>query len=460
MGVEALLRNGARGTGNYIPIGMEEALRTATMWLSMIRHDQPESLALCVGKANDVVLVNDWAQKFGTPNLYSDRLLSAANAPDARRTNRDTKLVLALGSGNGHGAMSTQGELAKMHRQGARIISVNPIKTGLSVLADQWISITPGTDEVFMQAVIDELHHGRFDETGLQATTISPHTVRQLGQSLKDNRGAVTVLAGRGVLAHRTGCLVSELIEKLDADILPTADAPSLPRHLQNAFRRDCQAIVTVGAHLPWKLPQTEYLLKVFREKFDGHIIAMSDKPESFDNGADLVFCGKAEENLLQLAARLGLEGFSDPQGSSPYKNGYADYSGKGVLLPKRKRFAASRQLPAGPRISNPDDVWGLSDHYPFWAVSQKPGSDSNRAILFMQTQKAAQLGFADRQPVVVSGARTKAKAILATFQDMDANTVWSWGPNLFSATDISFDTDATTGQPAWFDSTVRVDPL
>jgi sulfite dehydrogenase (quinone) subunit SoeA len=41
--------------------------------------------------------------------------------------------------------------------RGAKIVSVNPVRTGYSAIADEWIGIRPGTDGLFVGALIHEL---------------------------------------------------------------------------------------------------------------------------------------------------------------------------------------------------------------------------------------------------------------------------------------------------------------
>ena len=38
-------------------------------------------------------------------------------------------------------------------------MSINPVKTGYSAIADEWIGIKPGTDGAFVMALIHELLH-------------------------------------------------------------------------------------------------------------------------------------------------------------------------------------------------------------------------------------------------------------------------------------------------------------
>ena len=47
--------------------------------------------------------------------------------------------------------------LGRMKAQGAKIVSINPVKTGYSAIADEWIGIRPGTDGLFVLALVHEL---------------------------------------------------------------------------------------------------------------------------------------------------------------------------------------------------------------------------------------------------------------------------------------------------------------
>ena len=47
--------------------------------------------------------------------------------------------------------------LGKLKARGAKFVSVNPVRTGYSAIADEWIGIRPGTDGLFVLALIHEL---------------------------------------------------------------------------------------------------------------------------------------------------------------------------------------------------------------------------------------------------------------------------------------------------------------
>jgi len=439
MTVEALIRSGSRSGDDFQPIGMEEALRTATMWLSPLVHQNPQNVTLCVGRDADFQLASDWMKKTGSKNLFADRALSAANAPKSRTKNKETSLVLAFGSSTGRGAKDTQAKLARMRAAGAKIISFNPIKTGLSVLADQWLALNPGSDEAVLKVLTGKAPCN-FDH--LASTGLSIMDMERLLAELDEHRGKITVIAGRGVFAHANGRQTSALLEKLGADILPASDHNNCPQPLSGLLDDKCEALLCMGSSLPWHSQSAPDL-----ENFPGRVIALSDNPDGFDTCADLVFCGLPEDNLLTLAARLGTKGFSDVEGNSPFES-FDDYR------PKTKILTA----PKLPLQSAPDPV--PDPDYPFHAITQKPHEGANRAVVFMNADKAKFLGLANKDIVWIKTATASVKVVLALMDNMNQNTLWSWGGTLFAPLMPKDEPlhDATTGQPAWFDLQVAVE--
>ena len=47
--------------------------------------------------------------------------------------------------------------LSGLRRRGAKFISVNPVRTGYSAIADEWLGIRPGTDGLFVLSLVHEL---------------------------------------------------------------------------------------------------------------------------------------------------------------------------------------------------------------------------------------------------------------------------------------------------------------
>jgi anaerobic selenocysteine-containing dehydrogenase len=73
--------------------------------------------------------------------------------PDLERA----KLFVMLGTAEDHHSNPLKIALSKFKRDGGRFISVNPVRTGYSAIADEWVPIRPGTDGALLLALANEL---------------------------------------------------------------------------------------------------------------------------------------------------------------------------------------------------------------------------------------------------------------------------------------------------------------
>nr|WP_206419742.1 molybdopterin oxidoreductase family protein [Minwuia thermotolerans] len=172
-----LKRAGPRGEGRFEEIEWEDALDQATAWLARARATDPRKLAFFTGRDQSQSLTSYWAQMFGTPNYAAHGGFCSVNMaaagiytmggsfwefgqPDWERT----KLFLLFGVAEDHDSNPIKMGLAKLKERGARIVSVNPIRTGYSAIADQWLGIRPGSDGLLVLSLIHEvLKAGRVD---------------------------------------------------------------------------------------------------------------------------------------------------------------------------------------------------------------------------------------------------------------------------------------------------------
>jgi anaerobic selenocysteine-containing dehydrogenase len=169
-----LRRTGPRGSGQFQEISWEEALGIATGWLDGVRQSDPKKLAFFTGRDQSQSLTGFWAQQFGTPNYAAHGGFCSVNmaaagimtiggafwefgAPDWDRT----KLFIMFGVAEDHDSNPLKMGIAKVKRNGARFVSVNPVRTGYSAVADNWIGIRPGTDGLLILAVVHELLKAR-----------------------------------------------------------------------------------------------------------------------------------------------------------------------------------------------------------------------------------------------------------------------------------------------------------
>ena len=78
-------------------------------------------------------------------------------APDWDRT----KLFVMFGVAEDHDSNPLKIGISKLKKRGARFVSVNPVRTGYSAVADNWIGIRPGTDGLLILSVIHALLKAR-----------------------------------------------------------------------------------------------------------------------------------------------------------------------------------------------------------------------------------------------------------------------------------------------------------
>jgi anaerobic selenocysteine-containing dehydrogenase len=181
-----LRRTGPRGSGEFVEIEWDEALRTATAWLGAIRKSDPRRLAFFTGRDQSQALTGWWAAQFGTPNYAAHGGFCSVNMaaaglytvggsfwefgePDWDKT----RYFMLFGVAEDHDSNPIKIGLGKLKTKGAaKFVSVNPVRTGYSAIADEWIGIRPGTDGLFVLALIQELlRAGRIDEDYLRRYT-------------------------------------------------------------------------------------------------------------------------------------------------------------------------------------------------------------------------------------------------------------------------------------------------
>jgi sulfite dehydrogenase (quinone) subunit SoeA len=169
-----LLRVGERGAGEFKEIGWDEAMALAVRWLGDIRRSDPRKLAFFTGRDQSQALTGWWAQQFGTPNYAAHGGFCSVNMaaaglysvggsfwefgePDWDRT----RYFMMFGVAEDHDSNPIKIGLGKLKgrpaEQRAKFVSVNPIRTGYSAIADEWLGIRPGTDGLFVLALIHEL---------------------------------------------------------------------------------------------------------------------------------------------------------------------------------------------------------------------------------------------------------------------------------------------------------------
>jgi len=195
-----LRRVGPRGSGEFEEIEWDEALGLATEWLGDIRARDPKKLAFFTGRDQSQSLTGWWAQQFGTPNFAAHGGFCSVNMaaagiysiggafwefgdPDWDRT----EYFMLFGVAEDHASNPIKSALGKLKKRGAKFVSVNPIKTGYSAIADEWVGIRPGTDGLFVGSLIHELlKAGKVDLDYLVQWTNAAHLVIDAPDTAED----------------------------------------------------------------------------------------------------------------------------------------------------------------------------------------------------------------------------------------------------------------------------------
>jgi len=204
-----LKRVGPRGSGEFEEISWEEALTIATDWLAPIRAENPENLAFFTGRDQSQSFTSFWAQHFGTPNYAAHGGFCSVNMAAAGiytmggafwefgQPDWDyTKLFMLFGVAEDHDSNPIKMGIGKIKERGAKIIGVNPIRSGYNAVADEWVGITPGTDGLFILALVHELMKaGKIDLEYLAQYTNAPVLVdAETGLLMRDEAGKELVI--------------------------------------------------------------------------------------------------------------------------------------------------------------------------------------------------------------------------------------------------------------------------
>ncbi len=181
-------RVGPRGSGEFKKISWDEALNLAVEWLKPLRKKAPEKLAFFTGRDQSQSFTSYFAQMFGTPNYAAHGGFCSVNMATAGiytmggsfwefgQPDWDyTKLFILFGVAEDHDSNPIKMGIGKIKDRGAKIVGVNPIRTGYNAVADEWLGITPGTDGLLILSLINVLiKAGKIDLEYLAKYTNAP----------------------------------------------------------------------------------------------------------------------------------------------------------------------------------------------------------------------------------------------------------------------------------------------
>ena len=209
-----LKRVGPRGSGEFKEISWDEALDLATEWMAPLRAEAPEKLAFFTGRDQSQSFTSFWAQNFGTRNYAAHGGFCSVNMATAGiytmggafwefgQPDWDhTKLFMLFGVAEDHDSNPIKMGLGKIKARGAKVIGVNPIRTGYNAIADEWVGITPGTDGLFILSLVHVLMAaGKIDLDYLSRYTNAPVLLNsdagsaECGLFLRDEDGKPLVI--------------------------------------------------------------------------------------------------------------------------------------------------------------------------------------------------------------------------------------------------------------------------
>jgi sulfite dehydrogenase (quinone) subunit SoeA len=159
-----------RGDNAFEEISWDEAFQIMEDRLAGIRATDPRKFALFTGRDQMQALTGLFAKQFGTPNYAAHGGFCSVNmaagmiytiggsfwefgGPDLDRS----KLFVMIGTAEDHHSNPLKMALSKFKRNGGKFISINPVRTGYSAIADEWIPIKPGTDGALLLALTNEI---------------------------------------------------------------------------------------------------------------------------------------------------------------------------------------------------------------------------------------------------------------------------------------------------------------
>ncbi len=193
-----------RGDAQFEEISWNRALKLITDRLLHIRRTDPKKFALFTGRDQMQALTGLFARQFGTPNYAAHGGFCSVNmaagmiytiggsfwefgGPDLDRA----KLFIMIGTAEDHHSNPLKIAISRFKRSGGKFISINPVRTGYSAIADEWVPIKPGTDGALMMALIHVLiRDGLFDRDFLVQYTNAAELVNQdQGTSREDEFG-------------------------------------------------------------------------------------------------------------------------------------------------------------------------------------------------------------------------------------------------------------------------------
>jgi len=189
-----------RGAGEFEPVSWDTAFEVLGERLAEIRATDPKRFALFTGRDQMQALTGLFSKQFGTPNYAAHGGFCSVNmaagliytiggsfwefgGPDLDRS----RLFVMFGTAEDHHSNPLKMAISQFKRNGGRFISVNPVRSGYSAVADEWVPIRPGTDGALILALVHEIiQKGLYDRDFLVNYTNAPELVNLDAESTEE----------------------------------------------------------------------------------------------------------------------------------------------------------------------------------------------------------------------------------------------------------------------------------
>ncbi len=315
-----LLRVGERGSGEFREIEWEEALQIATGWLAPIRERNPDELAFFTGRDQSQALTGWWAQQFGTINYAAHGGFCSVNMaagglytlggsfwefgePDWEHS----RYLVLWGVAEDHDSNPIKLGLGKLKERGAKVLVINPVRSGYGAIADEWIGIRPGTDGLLAFALIHELLRTDRIDLDYLVRYANAHwlVVRNPGAAddglfARDAEGH-ELCAVRGAPAHSAGVARSGAVGMDDE---PVAALTGPGRSTSAGFARADAAGIAPLVVGEYTLPDGRRVVPVF------HLLAERYLDPQYSPAAVAGKCGVPAATIRRLATEIASAAF------------------------------------------------------------------------------------------------------------------------------------------------------
>jgi anaerobic selenocysteine-containing dehydrogenase len=259
-------RTGARGSGQFAPIGWDDAIAELASKLDALTDKSALAFVVRPRRSRRLELVAEFLAKLGAPapigfQIFGDDVLRKANGLSFGREQLPTfdlaraRFVVSfgadfLGTWNSPVAQNaTYGEM-RQGRPGERgmLVQVEPRMSLSGASADEWVAIKPGTEGVlalgFAHVLIanklsasDPAPFADYAPDAVEKITGVPaKKIERIARAMGERRPAVAIIGGQA-LAHTNGVFHATAINRLNAvlnsheqpgGVFFTPQAPSL----------------------------------------------------------------------------------------------------------------------------------------------------------------------------------------------------------------------------------------